>query len=157
MSVPDWLTAKAEGIYRFRWVECQMDQLKKCHRVVDVKEKLTFLPRTLNDTYKRILLGIPPDYSTLVARMFTWIIYAKHPLTIQELADAIVLTPGFTEIDPESRILNPEEIVELCASLLKVNRYANSFGAPRRNQQDTYTSFDTLFRTGISVFRLGPL
>ena len=47
----------AYGI-RFRWVQCQIDVLKKCATVKDVQTALYSLPGGLNETYERILCAI---------------------------------------------------------------------------------------------------
>jgi hypothetical protein len=42
---------------RFRWVVCQLDMLRGCCPP-SLRDALNELPETLDETYKRILLGI---------------------------------------------------------------------------------------------------
>jgi len=121
-----WLLARTDEIYSFSRVECQITGLIKCRRRVDVNNKLAYLPQTLDETYKLIFLGIPSEHSKSVTRLFTLVIYAKQPLPIQEPIEAIILNPSFNEVDPELCFLIPEEIAELCASLVETRAMKTS-------------------------------
>ncbi|KIJ43593.1 hypothetical protein M422DRAFT_113808, partial [Sphaerobolus stellatus SS14] len=82
------LTNKAQGM--FRWVECQVESLKKCRRPYDVKKALGSLPKTLDETYERILLTVEEEDRVYVARLFAWVIFTDQPLCLDLLAEAIV-------------------------------------------------------------------
>ncbi|KIJ42505.1 hypothetical protein M422DRAFT_170991, partial [Sphaerobolus stellatus SS14] len=55
----------------FRWVECQVNTLRKCHRPYDVKKALISLPQTLDETYRRILLAVEEENRVYLARLLT--------------------------------------------------------------------------------------
>ncbi|KAK2839316.1 hypothetical protein FQN49_006260 [Arthroderma sp. PD_2] len=114
------LIADADGM--FRWVDCQLNELKRCKTKALLMETLDSLPKTLNGTYERILQCIPPDYRDYALRALWWLVEAWRPLTAEEVAEAAVLDPD-AEIpfDPEGRFFNPhEDIIEILGSLVSV-------------------------------------
>ena len=48
----------ADGIHRFRWAACQLDALAQCVTRGKVRRALQDLPKTLDETYARILRAI---------------------------------------------------------------------------------------------------
>ncbi|KIJ43576.1 hypothetical protein M422DRAFT_109877, partial [Sphaerobolus stellatus SS14] len=72
----------------FRWVECQVESLKRCRRPYDVKKTLESLPKTLDETYKRILLNVEEGDRIYAARMLAWVIFTSEPLCLDLLAEA---------------------------------------------------------------------
>ncbi|KIJ23524.1 hypothetical protein M422DRAFT_195819 [Sphaerobolus stellatus SS14] len=117
-EVEQTLAKKAKGM--FRWVECQMEVLKKSRRPYDVKQALSSLPKTLDETYKRILLAIPEEDRVYAARLFAWIIHSQSPLCLELLAEAIVI-----DLDPDSLLCNspdshlhdPAQTLDICSCL----------------------------------------
>lgn len=61
---------------RFRWVYCQLDTLKSCRRVADVRDKLKKLPRDLEDTYVQMLAAIPEDYREDAHNALRWLVFS---------------------------------------------------------------------------------
>ena len=49
---------KSIPIPRFRWVVCQLDELRKCARLSERRKALKALPKTLDETYEQILVNI---------------------------------------------------------------------------------------------------
>src|SRR6266566_1851870 len=56
-------------LYRFRWVYCQLDNLRRC-MPSSIRKALNELPTTLDDTYERILLDIPKQKRPHARRLF---------------------------------------------------------------------------------------
>jgi hypothetical protein len=106
---------------KFRWVSCQLDALKKCLKVSTVKKVLSGLPKTLDDTYARILTNIDEDYHQVTLRSLMWFAFSERPLRIEELAEAIVLNsqsdPCF---DQEERFPDPHNILRILGSLVTI-------------------------------------
>lgn len=50
----------------------------------------------------------------------TWLIYSKRPLTLNELAAAVVIDPN-TGFSNEHRLDNDERVLQICGSFLKAN------------------------------------
>ena len=65
--------------------------LKECLRAHEAWKALLSLPPTLDETYKRILLGIPTSRRVLAARLLMWVAFTPEPLRVEGLAEAIVL------------------------------------------------------------------
>lgn len=52
-----------------------------------LRESLAALPRTLDQTYDRILAGISEEDSHLATQIFQWLTFCERPLTVQEIAE----------------------------------------------------------------------
>ena len=108
---------------RFRWVYCQLDTLRRC-MPSSIRQALNELPITLDDTYERILQGIPKEKSQHARRLFQCIVAAIRPLRVEELAEIFAIEFGPNEVTnlvegwrPE----NPEEaVLSACSSLIAI-------------------------------------
>ena len=112
--------------YRFRWVFCQLDKLRRC-LPGRIRSALDELPRTLDMTYERTLEDIGEENWGYAHRLFQCIVVASRPLRIEELAeflavdfgsDGSVGTPTFVACwRPE----NPSNaVLSTCSSLIAV-------------------------------------
>ncbi len=108
---------------RFRWVYCQLDTLRRC-MPSSIRKALNELPITLDDTYERILQGIPKEKFKHARRLFQCIVAAIQPLQVEELAEIFAI-----EFDPNEaanfvegwRPENPEEaVLSACSSLIAI-------------------------------------
>ncbi|KIJ42493.1 hypothetical protein M422DRAFT_171018 [Sphaerobolus stellatus SS14] len=113
------LSNKAMGM--FHWVECQVDVLKKCRRPYDVKKALGSLPQTLDETYKRILLAVEEEDRIYVVRLLTWVIFTPTPLCLDFLAEAIIFEPDSSELSPDQRFADPNDILDYCGNLFGIS------------------------------------
>ena len=86
------------------------------------------LPKTLDETYERILLSIDEDYRDIVLEALRWLCFSIDVLTVAELAEAAVFS-AFVEHPPESAPLkvsfdkdnffaDPLDILELLSGLV---------------------------------------
>ncbi|KAI1383412.1 ankyrin repeat-containing domain protein [Hypoxylon trugodes] len=111
------LVEKADGM--FRWVACQLDVLGECLDLPSVRKALKLLPRTLDETYARIIAGLHGEYRDHTKRILQFLTYCERPLRLAELVDAIavdIINTG--SFDPRDRMPDPEEIVKCCSSLV---------------------------------------
>jgi hypothetical protein len=53
----------------------------------------------------------------LARRALLWLAYSTRPLSLAELAEAAIFDGGTEELDTETRLKDPEEILEVCGSL----------------------------------------
>lgn len=108
---------------RFRWVACQIDALKNCYDYPRLQRALRCLPKTLDDTYTRILENIPKDHIRQTMTILNLLAWSDRNFKINELVDAIAVNldedPGF---DPRNRMPVPREVLKLCSSLVVVSR-----------------------------------
>jgi ankyrin repeat protein len=79
------------------------------------------LPKTLDDTYARILSGIDEEYSQDAFKILQWLAYSARPLRVEEVAEVIAVDidddPRF---DPENRLLESRDILTICSSLATI-------------------------------------
>jgi hypothetical protein len=112
------LVSRADGM--FRWVQCQLDGLRKIRTHRELDHAIRTLPVDLFETYDRALNRIPEQDHDHVICIFKWLVGSQRPLNLQELAEAIAIDPCKLQLDPADRFMDPEEILELCGSLITV-------------------------------------
>ncbi|KAM7182918.1 Ankyrin repeat-containing domain protein [Rhypophila sp. PSN 637] len=122
------LANRAKGV--FRWVECQFRELEKCPRSKRNLDKLLkLLPKSLDETYERMLLKIDDAWVEDTQRMLTLLCCAKRPLTVPELVDAIAVELGDRPIfNPDGRLGDVDAIHDVCPGLIEIDEQAS--GAP---------------------------
>lgn len=98
----------------FLWASLVLEELSKNKIHSKVLERLSDLPSDLNQLYDRILRLIEPDYQDIAKVLLRWLVVAKRPLTIDELAMVGAL---FTDKSDQDSL---PTINELCL-------YKNSF------------------------------
>jgi Ankyrin repeats (many copies)/Ankyrin repeats (3 copies) len=108
---------------RFRWVYCQLDNLRRC-MPSSIRKSLDELPITLDETYERILQGIPKQKWQHAHRLFQCLVAAVRPLRVEELAEiftiefgsnvALSLVEGWRPEDPE------EAVLSACSTLISI-------------------------------------
>ena len=111
------------GLDRFRWVYCQLDNLRRC-MPSSIRKALGELPVTLDDTYERLLQNIPKQKWQHAHRLFQCMVAAIRPFRVEELAEifAIGFGPGVApNLVEDWRPENPEEAVfSACSALITI-------------------------------------
>ncbi|EMD37437.1 hypothetical protein CERSUDRAFT_123399 [Gelatoporia subvermispora B] len=82
------LSEKANGM--FRWVYCQLDMLRGCQRA-NIRQVLRNLPRTLDETYQRMLKDLDTENWKYTHRLFQCLVVYSRPLRINELAEVVAI------------------------------------------------------------------
>jgi len=104
---------------RFRWAACQIDALESCLDYITLESALTSLPKTLDETYHRILQAIPSEHKRYATILLQLITYSEKPITVEEAVDAIaVRTDKPPYFSPKHRMPDPQEISRYCSSLV---------------------------------------
>lgn len=107
---------------RFRWAVCQLDALRKCIKPSALRKALASLPKTLDDTYERILCSIDEDHAEDALKVLQWLAFSNRPLKLGEVAEATAITLGdMPRFDPEDRLRHPTDILAICSSLINVS------------------------------------
>src|SRR5438876_566763 len=107
---------------RFRWVVCQLDVLRSCSQPSTVRKALKSLPKTLDATYDRMLLGIAEDYQDQAFVSLQWLAFSARPLLVTELAEAVVVnSQGNPRFDPDDRLFAPSELLHSLTGLVSVS------------------------------------
>jgi hypothetical protein len=112
------LVCRADGM--FRWVQCQIDALRKTRTSRALQNALSTLPDGLFETYDRILKQIDESDHEHVIRILKWLVGSERPMTLAELAEAIAIDPTKDQFDLSDRFMDPDEVLELCGSLISV-------------------------------------
>ncbi|KAF8490817.1 hypothetical protein F5888DRAFT_1637925 [Russula emetica] len=120
--VIDVLSEQANG--KFRWVYCQLDNLRRCIPS-SIREILNELPANLDDTYERILHGIPKQLRRHAHRLFQCMVVASRPLRVEELAEIITIDFGLAGaisfVMNGWRPANPEvAVLSACSTLISI-------------------------------------
>ncbi|KAL5328216.1 hypothetical protein ACEPPN_001712 [Leptodophora sp. 'Broadleaf-Isolate-01'] len=115
-EIKDTLIEGAQGM--FRWVVCQLEVLRKCLKVDALRKALKSLPKTLDETYARILLSINEDYRQDAFRILQWLVYSARPLRIEEMVEVIAIDTEQSRFNPENRLPDPRDLLTICSSLV---------------------------------------
>ncbi|CAN9361213.1 unnamed protein product [Alternaria alternata] len=115
-------TAMMRGAHgMFRWVVCQLDTLAKCLNRALLRESLASLPRTLDQTYDRILTAISEEHSEYAMRILQWLTFSAQPLSVEEVAEVVAIDvardPAF---DRDEVLEDPLEALDICSSLITI-------------------------------------
>jgi hypothetical protein len=90
-----------------------------------IREILNELPANLDDTYERILHGIPKQLRRHAHRLFRCMVAASRPLRIEELPEIVTIELGWAGalgvVVKGSRPTNPEEaVLSACSTLISI-------------------------------------
>ena len=117
-------------ICRFRWAYCQLQTLRRCFPA-DIRQTLDELPETLDETYKRTLLGIEKEKREYARRLFQCLAVAFRPLRVDELAEILAIRPDNgqqLQYRTDWRLRDAQEtVLSACSSLIVI---VNVNGSP---------------------------
>ena len=133
------LTEKADGMYghaqlftrisltcisnRFRWVFCQLEVLRHTFPI-NLRRVLDELPKSLDETYKRILKEINNVNRLHAYHLLQCLMVAGRPLLVEELAEILALdlsTEGIPKLNADWRWEHQEEaVLSACSSLVSI-------------------------------------
>jgi ankyrin repeat protein len=108
---------------RFRWVDCQLDALRKCRTPAALKKALTRLPRTLNETYDRILAAIDEDDKRSAISLLQWLAFSFRTISTEEAVEVLATDPDAIDeprFDKGRRLRDPRDIIIICSSLVTI-------------------------------------
>ena len=101
----------------FRLVVCQLDTLKRLNSVPEIRLALKTLPKTLDETYERILCNIPHEQHKVAHRTLN-LIASGYMITLEEISDLLVINLKDHSFDHENRLLDTYAPLEACMGLL---------------------------------------
>jgi len=97
-----------------------MVTLRECCTAHQMKQALKSLPETLDQTYDHILQKIPGKDMDYAKAALIWLACSERLLSLEELAEAIIAQPSVKTIDPEDRLSDPMEVMDICGSLVSL-------------------------------------
>ncbi|KAI7519891.1 hypothetical protein KC331_g20486, partial [Hortaea werneckii] len=104
----------------FRWAACQLDTLTHCLTLGKVRRTLQDLPKTLYDTYDRMVRTINESQNGEEAlKVLRWLVFARRPLSAQELLQVtgIVIEEDVPRFDKDEVLKDPRDILRICYGL----------------------------------------
>ena len=111
-------------MFRFLWVAFQIDSICALNTDHEIINSLNDLPKGLPETFRRILHRLQhlsfADPS-LGRKIFEIVAAAQRPLTLDELGEAISITPGDTSWDRSKLINDVLRSLESCGPFLVVD------------------------------------
>ena len=107
--------------YRFRWVECQIKSLQACPcSEYHLEHLLNSLPRSLDETYERMLCSIDDFLIEDARRILTLLCFTPRALTVQELIDAIAVEINDSpRLNYKRRLQDFHSIREICGGFIE--------------------------------------
>jgi hypothetical protein len=107
---------------RFRWTVCQIEAIRRC-LAPSLRHILEELPETLDETYERILRGIPKANQVHTHRLLQCLTVATRPLRVEELAEVLAIEfgtdEGFAKLNEDLRWEDQEQaVLSACSSLI---------------------------------------
>ncbi|OAL01666.1 hypothetical protein IQ06DRAFT_246464, partial [Phaeosphaeriaceae sp. SRC1lsM3a] len=120
--IQEALAERAQGV--FRWVECQFEALKRCPRSKHHLEQcLQSLPRSLDETYERMLLSIDEGSYEEARRILTLLCFSSRPLKVSEVLHGIAVDFGEQACLDRARLLQGvDDLREICPGLIDFGR-----------------------------------
>jgi hypothetical protein len=88
-----------------------------------LRKSLATLPRTLDQTYDRILTAISEEYAEYAMRILQWLTFSARPLSVEEVAEVVAIDvardPAF---DRDEVLVDPLEALDICSSLVTITK-----------------------------------
>lgn len=100
---------------------CQLDALRSCLSPSALQKTLRSLPRTLDETYERILCGIDEEVRSIAFTALQFLTVSSRPVNLAELSEMVAIKPEvsiFLEID---RLFDPTDLLSVCSSLVTIS------------------------------------
>jgi len=121
MSIMTIYSFMADNVSRFRWVALQLAELEKCSSTDEITERLTKLPKGLDEIYSRILKKIDKEYHAHIRTFLQWLAFSKRTMTITEIAETITVdfaSENGPVFNPTKRYFDPWDVLVRCSSLV---------------------------------------
>ena len=75
------------------------------------------MPPDLDRTYDAILQNVPAADLDYLRRALQFVVFSARPLTILEVAEAVIIEPGNFSIDEDAKLQRPEDLLDIGKSL----------------------------------------
>lgn len=112
---------------RFRWVECQLRSLQSCPcSPAHLDSLLRSLPKSLDETYERMLCTIPSYLVGDARRILTMLCFADRPLKVRELIDAVAVEiKEPMGLRKDRRMQDYNDIHDICPGFIELNAHVD--------------------------------
>jgi len=86
---------------------------------------LKALPRTLDETYDRILGSIEEQYREAAHTALQWLAFSVRPLRLEEIVEVVAVVLGGSTGFLDERPSNPQDALGICSSLVTISSNSN--------------------------------
>ncbi|CUS12882.1 unnamed protein product, partial [Tuber aestivum] len=116
-EIEEKLVSGSQGM--FRWVDCVLRVVEECITPTSVRDALRELPKDLDSIYERILDTIPEKQKEYIRRAMNWLAFSAVPLTLGQLAEAIVIKYEVNKYGEDSEdLFDMKSLMSICPSLI---------------------------------------
>ncbi len=100
-----------------------MESIRQCVQLKTLRKILSSLPKTLDETYNRILQDLESaDQLPNAIKALQWLCFSEDPLRLAEVVDILAIENGDEGgFDPEERLPDPRDVMVVCSSLISFN------------------------------------
>ena len=84
----------------------------------DIRQALNCLPRSLQETYERILEKVDPGCVDVVRQTLQWLVCDVSTFILAELYESLAIEQGMDHIDEEAQLSSAMDIYDMCGSLI---------------------------------------
>ncbi|KAJ7440444.1 ankyrin repeat-containing domain protein [Mycena latifolia] len=108
---------------QFLLAKLHIESLATKMTIKAVREALQHLPKDLSHTYDEAINRIKnqnEDDRRFALQALTWVAYAKRPLSVAELREALAIEPGTTTLDANN-LMDINIVLSVCAGLIIVD------------------------------------
>lgn len=108
----------------------QIAELRTSDSLDELEQQLRNLPRSLEETYIRILEKVDKKHYDHLKLFLKWIAYSARPLSLEELAEVITIDfkalagPTFNH---KRRYVDPKRVLDKCTGLIVLSEGALPF------------------------------
>ncbi|KAI9778079.1 MAG: hypothetical protein M1839_008383 [Geoglossum umbratile] len=142
----------------FRWVFCQLDILGRLESPSGIREALGKLPKSLYETYERVLNDIDLENRAYARRALHLLAFDLGIYTVEQLAEAAAVDSDQCTFTTSDQFEDPEVILEICTCLVTYRKTeVNSVRLAHRSVQEYLVSERmkaTFFKTSIDAARI---
>ncbi|KAJ7443720.1 ankyrin repeat-containing domain protein [Mycena latifolia] len=135
------ISSNADGM--FLLAKLHTESLATKNTVKTVREALQHLPRNLKHTYEEAMNRIKnqnEDDRQLALQALTWVAYAKRPLSVAELCEALAIEPDARTLDVDN-LMDINIVLSVCAGLIIVDE---AMAVVRLIHYTTQSYFDSI-------------
>ena len=99
-------------------MDCQFVAIKRCRTLARLRETLSSLPATLEETYERIVNSIDAEDTEDAERILTWLCYSVRPLTLVEMAETLAVDLVDSRFHEDRRLVEVADVLAVCPNLV---------------------------------------
>ena len=148
------LTDKAGGT--FLWASLVLDDISKAKTARKAREMLQVLPSSLSEVYNRILNNIEDEYRKEAILILRWVVIARRPLTVHELAmaRALALPEWENKIPPADTLEELKDDFRICEPLLYRDTESDTINLVHQSAKDYLLGEDLQKNGKLSQYRV---